>query len=164
MPCSDYRRRYKSSRACSTRLRKKFQAHVPQTRRWDTARYNSSLNTIFDIEPLSRLSSELLDAYGLVNSTAVSVVQPPITPTPTLRCEISQWTLWSNCTAECGTVTQTRNRTIAQLPSHMCESCNSLADCPSLSETAGCNTVECPIDCTVSISLLVSTSSVSKCD
>jgi len=55
-------------------------------------------------------------------------------------CVVSAWGLFSDCDASCGTGSQTRTRTVTQLPAH------GGASCPALSETVACNTEDCVVD------------------
>ena len=56
-------------------------------------------------------------------------------------CEVSDWSDWSACSAECGGGTQTRTRTIVS------EAWCGGAACPALSEMQACNTQACSIMC-----------------
>ena len=60
------------------------------------------------------------------------------------NCEVSPWTDFSYCSADCGGGTQTRTRYIVKPPLYGGE------ECPELSETANCNEKPCPINCEVS--------------
>ena len=60
-----------------------------------------------------------------------------------LDCEVTLWSSWSACSAECGGKTS-RNRTIVLENNH----CGK--PCPPLEETKDCNTEGCCIDCQLS--------------
>ncbi len=57
---------------------------------------------------------------------------------PTMDCAVSSWSEWSNCSAQCGTGSQVRTRSIVTKPT------NDGALCPVLIETQDCNTNVCP--------------------
>ena len=60
-------------------------------------------------------------------------------------CQVGAWSAWSECSASCGTGTQTRTREIVVAAEH------GGAACPStLEEQRQCNTHPCPVDCQVS--------------
>jgi hypothetical protein len=59
-------------------------------------------------------------------------------------CQVSEWSDWSACSAECGEGTQTRTRTITTEPENGGEAC------PWLDEQRPCNPDPCPVDCQVS--------------
>jgi len=59
-------------------------------------------------------------------------------------CEVSEWSLWSDCSQECDSGTQSRTRSV------LVEPLNGGLACPSLSESQSCNTHACPVDCEVS--------------
>ena len=59
-------------------------------------------------------------------------------------CVMSQWSLWSLCTATCGGATMMRSRTIVK------HALFGGAPCPALRETKTCNAFKCPIDCQLS--------------
>jgi hypothetical protein len=56
-------------------------------------------------------------------------------------CVVSDWTDWSQCSAECGGGTRTRARSIEVDPLRGGQAC------PDLEETEACNTQECPPVC-----------------
>merc|ERR1719482_2335270 len=59
-------------------------------------------------------------------------------------CEVSGWSAWNACDKSCGTGTQSRVRQITIDVAH-----DGVA-CPKLTDTQGCNSFGCPIDCVVS--------------
>ena len=61
-----------------------------------------------------------------------------------IDCEVSDWSDWSACSAECEGGTQTRTRTVV-VPAE-----NGGEACPDLEEQIACNEHPCPIDCEVS--------------
>lgn len=58
-------------------------------------------------------------------------------------CKVSNWTEFTECSADCGGGTQTRTRSIDINPKYDGE------ECPELSETVNCNQQPCPVDCGV---------------
>ena len=60
------------------------------------------------------------------------------------ECEVSDWSEWDACTAECGGGSQTRTRSIVTPPS------NGEGECPPLIENRDCNTEGCTVNCEVS--------------
>lgn len=59
-------------------------------------------------------------------------------------CVVGDWSEWGQCSTGCGGGTQTRGRSIVT------DSQNGGADCPVLTDSAGCNEQPCPIDCVMS--------------
>jgi uncharacterized protein YegL len=60
-----------------------------------------------------------------------------------VNCEMSEWSGWSKCTAECEGGVQAHTRSILTLPSNGGESCN------TIEESRACNTESCDRDCTL---------------
>eukprot|EP01006_Ploeotia_vitrea_P040132 TRINITY_DN66404_c3_g4_i3.p1 TRINITY_DN66404_c3_g4~~TRINITY_DN66404_c3_g4_i3.p1 ORF type:complete len:2189 (-),score=999.16 TRINITY_DN66404_c3_g4_i3:889-6498(-) len=60
-----------------------------------------------------------------------------------VHCELSAWSPWSKCTAECGGGQRTRVRTVLSAPVHGGDRCG------QLEETTDCNAQPCPIHCEV---------------
>jgi uncharacterized protein YegL len=60
-----------------------------------------------------------------------------------VNCEMSEWSGWSGCTAECEGGVQAHTRSILTLPSNGGESCN------TIEESRACNTESCDRDCTL---------------
>lgn len=66
------------------------------------------------------------------------------TPAPCyVPCSVTNWTEWSACTVSCGGGTTTRTRQVIGAPTNVSE-------CPPVTETLACNTLECSVDCVVS--------------
>jgi hypothetical protein len=65
------------------------------------------------------------------------------TPSPTVSpdCEVSSWSLWSQCTEKCRSGVQMRLRTILRDPQIGGKAC------PGLKEMRDCNVHRCPLDC-----------------
>jgi len=61
-----------------------------------------------------------------------------------VHCDVSQWTLWNDCSRTCGDGTKSRFRFITRDPLH------GGTACPELQETITCNLRECAIHCDVS--------------
>lgn len=61
-----------------------------------------------------------------------------------IHCQVSEWSAWSACNAECGGGFKTQTRTILVEAQYNGDSC------PALSKTDPCNTQTCPIHCKVS--------------
>lgn len=59
-----------------------------------------------------------------------------------IDCEVTEWTEWGKCDADCAGGFQTRTRKVTVLPSH------GGAKCPVLAETRECNTHKCGTYCT----------------
>lgn len=59
-------------------------------------------------------------------------------------CELSDWSPWGECSAECEGGTQSRTRAILQEGEHGGQECPPPAD---LSQEQACNTHLCPVDC-----------------
>jgi len=83
------------------------------------------------------------DQHGGVACTSFELVQQhPCTDGPTcpVHCAVSPFAPWSSCTKTCGLGAQTRTRIVTQQASggHIC---------PYLSETRGCNSQSCAVDC-----------------
>lgn len=75
----------------------------------------------------------------LIETTSCNTDKCPI------DCQVSDWTIFSECTQKCGGGTKTRSRIISEQP------LNGGKECPDIiSETINCNTHTCPIDCVVS--------------
>jgi hypothetical protein len=74
------------------------------------------------------------------NIQTVSYGEDPIiiSNQPTVDCAVSEWSEWSNCSAQCGIGSKTRTRTIVTKPT------NDGAICPVLVQTQDCNTNACP--------------------
>jgi hypothetical protein len=58
-------------------------------------------------------------------------------------CRVSTWGSWSVCTRTCGSGSTTRARTVLSNPTN--------AACDELSEVKFCNTLECKVDCKMSV-------------
>jgi len=54
-----------------------------------------------------------------------------------IDCEVTAWSAWGKCDAECGGGLQSRTRKVSVAPSH------GGAKCPVLSETQACNEHKC---------------------
>jgi hypothetical protein len=60
------------------------------------------------------------------------------------HCQVSEWSAWSTCPAECGSsATQSRSRSVIDYAAH-----GGLV-CPGLTDSQACNSHPCPIDCQV---------------
>jgi hypothetical protein len=59
-------------------------------------------------------------------------------------CEVSDWSEWTKCSAECGGGTRQRTRSITKYKNLDGKKC------PALMEIEPCNTQECPVNCEVS--------------
>jgi hypothetical protein len=59
-------------------------------------------------------------------------------------CQVSAFGGWSACSKSCGGGTRSRSRTVTVQPK------NGGNACPALTESEGCNTQGCPVDCQVS--------------
>jgi hypothetical protein len=59
-------------------------------------------------------------------------------------CLVSQWEEWADCTASCGGGSKTRLRSVERPQAHEGQ------PCPTLIQTAACNTNACPVDCVLS--------------
>jgi hypothetical protein len=62
-------------------------------------------------------------------------------PCPPVPCALSAWTVWSECSAKCGTGTATRSRSV------MTEPMNGGTACEAFDEIKNCNTHPCPVHC-----------------
>jgi len=62
-----------------------------------------------------------------------------------VHCNVNHWSDWSLCTKSCGGGVQERSRSIIAANDHGGNAC------PALSETSGCNSLSCPVDCVVSL-------------
>ncbi|XP_076810050.1 spondin-1-like isoform X4 [Clavelina lepadiformis] len=60
-----------------------------------------------------------------------------------VHCEVGQWSNWSDCSTSCGLGSRHRTRLVIK------ENKYDGNECPSLKETADCNTGECPVNCLV---------------
>jgi hypothetical protein len=58
-----------------------------------------------------------------------------------VHCTVSDWSVWSDCSQQCGTGSQERMRLVTRASS------DGGSSCPPTSETRPCNTSPCPIDC-----------------
>ena len=61
-----------------------------------------------------------------------------------VHCDVSSWSDWQVCSASCGGGTKVRRRTVVT------HADNGGYVCPELSQSAGCNSHACPLDCIVS--------------
>lgn len=61
-----------------------------------------------------------------------------------IDCVVSEWTDWTNCTAECGGGFQRRNRSVQVYPDY------GGAECGNVTERRECNTEQCPQACELS--------------
>lgn len=61
-----------------------------------------------------------------------------------IDCVVSEWSDWTNCTAECGGGFQRRNRTVQVYPDY------GGAECGNVTERRECNTQQCPTECELS--------------
>jgi hypothetical protein len=66
-----------------------------------------------------------------------------VTPCP-VDCELGTWTVWSECSVECGGGWKNRTRKVLRQNAHGGIECQ-----PMLDNTKACNTHGCPIDCVV---------------
>merc|ERR1719238_97430 len=58
-----------------------------------------------------------------------------------VNCEVSEWSKWSKCSANCGGGSQTRSHSVTVEPT------NGGMACPHLEEDQACNTHKCPVLC-----------------
>ncbi len=58
-------------------------------------------------------------------------------------CEVSDWSLWSGCTTNCGPGFKSRSRSIKK------QAGGKGNPCPDLTETADCGNKACPVNCSV---------------
>ena len=61
-----------------------------------------------------------------------------------VKCQVSNWSEWSTCTATCGGGVQSRSRTVIK------KSSNGGTACPTLTESRTCNSQACVVNCQVS--------------
>jgi hypothetical protein len=61
-----------------------------------------------------------------------------------INCAVTKFSAWSTCSKTCGTGSKTATRTIVTKPNAAGSAC------PSLTKSAECNTVSCPVDCSIS--------------
>ena len=74
----------------------------------------------------------------------------PISPIP-VDCKVSDWSMWSQCSATCGTGSRTKTRTVERQPQYGGRAC------PSLAEQENCNTQPCQTSLVLTQSKLLST-------
>ena len=77
----------------------------------------------------------------------------PISPIPPIPvdCKVSDWSMWSQCSATCGTGSRTKTRTVERQPQYGGRAC------PSLAEQENCNTQPCQTSLVLTQSKLLST-------
>merc|ERR1719183_859759 len=66
---------------------------------------------------------------------------PGTAPCAPVNCEVSEWSKWSKCSANCGGGSQTRSRSVTVEPT------NGGMACPHLEEDQSCNTHKCTPKC-----------------
>jgi len=84
------------------------------------------------------LSGPIGSAYGLDENDIDNIANDIIADE---SCEVSDWSAWSTCDANCGGGEQTRSRTITK------DATGIGSPCPALTETQACNINPCPVDC-----------------
>jgi hypothetical protein len=80
-----------------------------------------------------------------LDKPAATVTESCNTDPCPVECDITGWSEWSNCSADCGGGTQTQSRSIITNAAHGGEECPS-----NLTNTRNCNTDPCPVECVVS--------------
>jgi len=60
-----------------------------------------------------------------------------------INCAVSGWSLWSDCSKQCGGGIQTQTRTVMMAAAYGGK------ECPARSQTRQCNKQSCPVDCVV---------------
>jgi hypothetical protein len=102
----------------------------------------NSIRTFAPVSTIEKSIRTLAPVSTIEKSTRtfapVSTTEIPI------DCVVSDWSGWSNCSANCGGGTQQRTRSIITQPKG-----NGSKPCPSLTDTKVCNTNDCSVDCVV---------------
>jgi hypothetical protein len=99
---------------------------------------------IFPAPSLTHLLCAYVAGAPTPKPTEAPTRQPTREPTvPAVSCVVSGWSSWASCTATCDGGFEVRTRTVAT------PQAGAGAACPNTEDFRVCNTMVCPVDCSV---------------